>query len=110
MKIAILGGDGDTTNIVYNYLSSKIDIGLIIIEKPTSKKVLIKRRIKKLGVLPVAGQIVFIIFAKLILQPISKKRINSIISNNFLNITNADIKNGTHISSEIILPEIFASS
>ncbi|MCL2019856.1 MAG: formyl transferase [Oscillospiraceae bacterium] len=87
MKIALLCGEGISTNIVYNYLASKTNIGIVIIEEPVNKKAFIKNRIKKLGFLTVVGQILFSLLVIPILISTSKKRFQEICSDNLLDIS-----------------------
>lgn len=84
-KILILGNDGTSTNIVYHYLSKRFNVIQVIIEESESKKVFLKRRIKRLGYFTVLGQILFQLFVVKFLNATSKKRIKEIIDNNQLN-------------------------
>ncbi len=78
-KIVILGSKIDTTFILYNYLSQYYPAINIIVENPQSKISLLKRRAKRLGWLKVVGQIIFILYSK-ILYRLSKNRIDEILS------------------------------
>jgi methionyl-tRNA formyltransferase len=68
-KIVMLVGDTDTSRIMYNALKNKFNIIQIIQEKPESTRKFIQRRIQRLGLATVIGQIAFILFNK----QISKK-------------------------------------
>ena len=61
MKIIFLATACDLTNIIYTRLSQEIDIALIIIENNISKKTILKKRAKKLGLLKVFGQLLFLL-------------------------------------------------
>lgn len=76
--IIILAQDIDTTYILYNLLAKHYTTYLII-ENPPSKISFLKQRAKKLGWLKVVGQVVFILYSK-ILYRVSKSRINQILS------------------------------
>lgn len=78
MKILILAKNGDSTAIVYNKLKEKFDDISIIIEHPVDRKSFLKRRIKRLGVWKVAGQIAFTLFSKTVLEWQAKDRIQEI--------------------------------
>lgn len=65
MKIVMLVGQGESSKIVYNGLMKNYQIDLVIEELSVPKKIFLKRRLKKLGYLKVAGQILFIIYNKL---------------------------------------------
>ena len=58
--IVLLATDCDTTRIVYHFLKANgLPVKQVIIEQPVSKKLLIKRRIKNLGIVKVVGQLLF---------------------------------------------------
>lgn len=77
----MLAGKGPSTNIVYNALISEFDIAAVILEEPISKAQFVKRRIKKLGLWKVLGQILFQLIAVKILDAGSVKRKKEILSN-----------------------------
>ncbi|HIC77878.1 MAG TPA: formyl transferase, partial [Sulfurovum sp.] len=56
-------------------LNDTFNIQKIIIEEDVSKKTLLKNRVKRLGLLKVIGQVIFILFNK-ILSKLSKKQIS----------------------------------
>ena len=58
-KIVLLAGKGISTNILYHALRHNLHFTAIIVEEPVSKKAFLKKRIKKLGLLKVIGQIFF---------------------------------------------------
>lgn len=68
-----------STTVLYNHLSKHFEIEKIVIEKPARGIVLLKRRIKKLGMLRVLGQILFAVLIPPILKLLSGKRIKAII-------------------------------
>jgi len=84
-RIVMLCNPGKSSNIIYNFLKDVYHIEKIIIEKPQPKKYLLKRRIKKLGIITVVGQIIFSILS-VILKKKSMMRINEILSNDSLSI------------------------
>ena len=71
----------DLTNIVYGRLAKEFIIDSVIIEEPVSKKLLLKRRIKKTGLLNVAGQLLFMLFVAKPLRFLSVKRKKEILAN-----------------------------
>tara|TARA_X000000950_G_scaffold91466_2_gene115161 strand:+ start:17814 stop:18581 length:768 start_codon:yes stop_codon:yes gene_type:complete len=77
-KILILGKYGDSTKILFHRLS-KQNIVNVVVEQSISKKLFFYRRMKKMGFIYVVGQILFSIFIKLLLKPLSKSRIKSIV-------------------------------
>jgi folate-dependent phosphoribosylglycinamide formyltransferase PurN len=84
-KIVMLVGEGHSTNILFNAINSKFEIALVIMEEKENRKFFIKRRIKKLGLVTVAGQILFQAIVVKLLNKASKKRIENIINQNGLN-------------------------
>ena len=83
-KIVILAGKGDTTLFMYNGLKDEFQIDKVIVEQPINRMTFIRRRIKKLGIITVFGQIIFQLFYVKLLQLMSKKRILEIIKENDL--------------------------
>lgn len=77
MKIVILATESLTSNLLINNLSKENRLN-IIFEKKVSKKVFWGNRIKKLGIIKVIGQILFLAFS-LLLQALSKKKIKNLI-------------------------------
>lgn len=78
--VVILAAECDSTTFMYNALEKDFTINKVIIEESISKKSLILRRIKKLGLLKVSGQIIFMIY-NVLLKRMSKRRINQIKQN-----------------------------
>ena len=85
-KIIFLAGNGDSSLYMFNGLKDEHEILNVIIENPVSKKNLLKRRVKKLGVITVFGQLLFQIFLVKILKLVSKKRIEEIKKINKLSL------------------------
>jgi formyltetrahydrofolate hydrolase len=81
-NIIILGRQSSSTIILYNTLSLIHDVKYVILENEESKRLFIKRRIKKLGLIRVLDQVLFISFYSKFLKIISKKRISAIIKLN----------------------------
>ena len=59
-KIVLLCGDGTSSYIVYNCLSKNVPIEKVIVERSGSKKAFLKKRIKKMGLWKVLGQMAFV--------------------------------------------------
>ncbi len=86
-KIVLLAGKGQSTKIVYNSISKNFVNVTVIIEDKENTKKFIKRRIKKLGIFTVIGQVLFQILIAKPLYFLSKKRQQEIINENQLDIT-----------------------
>jgi methionyl-tRNA formyltransferase len=78
-KIILLAGKGFSTQAVYHALSESFNIEKVIIEQPVNRKEFIKRRIKKLGLFTVAGQVLFQFIIIPVLHILSKKRRRELI-------------------------------
>ncbi len=68
MKIVMLCNKSDSSVIVYNKLREKYEIEKVIIEENVSKRVFLKKRIKKLGIIKVMGQMAFSILVVPVLK------------------------------------------
>lgn len=75
MKILMLAGQGSSTTYIYNGIVNTVEIDKILITSPPSKKKLIQRRVKKLGLFKVLDQLVFQVFVVRYLNLISKSKI-----------------------------------
>lgn len=86
MKIVMLVGDGASSKIMYNSIVKRHDVSLVIEDTATPLKVFLKRRLKKLGWFKVFGQILFVFYNK-ILMLVSKNRIEEIVKNDHLDLS-----------------------
>ncbi len=77
-KIVLLITEGYSSNVLYNKLNSSYEIDTVIVEKPLSRLLFIRKRIKKLGFIKVVGQLQFQLLIVPILTAFSKKRIAAI--------------------------------
>ncbi len=73
-KIILLAGRGISTNIIYHALKNDFTIDTIILEDPVEKMTFLKKRIKKLGLWKVTGQILFQLIIVNILDLTASKR------------------------------------
>lgn len=85
MKIVLLCGKGDSSLFMYNGIKNQFKIQAIIQEQKFSSKKLLKRRIKKLGVLRVVNQVFFQVLIPRVLLFFSIRRIKEIKNNYNLN-------------------------
>jgi hypothetical protein len=65
-RLVLLAGPGDSTNIVANYLSSKVADLVMVMEDPPSRLRLTLRRARRVGWVAAAGQVIFVT----LLQPV----------------------------------------
>ena len=80
-KIVLLTGKGDSTSILYHALKNEFLITAIIQEQPVSKKEFLKKRIKKLGIVKVTGQIFFQLLIVKFLHLTAAKRKRQLMEN-----------------------------
>lgn len=73
-KIIFLASDCESSKWVYNALIRDTEVTAVILEKPVSRKTLIKGRIRKIGIFPVAGQILFSLLIVPLLKIRARKR------------------------------------
>lgn len=76
----MLAGKGESTNILFNALISDYEIETVILEEAVPRKEFLQKRIKKLGIGKVMGQVLFQISIAKYLGLISSKRRKEILS------------------------------
>jgi folate-dependent phosphoribosylglycinamide formyltransferase PurN len=76
--IVLLCTDGDSTHAVYNALRENFGEITVIMENSVSRRQMLERRMKKLGVVPVAGQVLFLLAVVPVLRRLSKRRVAEI--------------------------------
>ena len=85
IKVIILAGQGESTALMVNGIKDFFSIEKILIEAPVKKNTFLTKRVRKLGLAKVIGQILFVIYNKIWLKPKSEIRINEIKHNKNLN-------------------------
>lgn len=88
MKVIMLVGNDDSSVYMYNGLRNHVDIIKVIIEDKPNKWTMISRRARKLGYWQVLGQLIFIVYSRL-LGLLSKKKIRTLEKN--LNLSRTEI-------------------
>lgn len=78
-KLLILGRRGSATQILYHRLAQNHSVD-VVIEDTLSRWVFLRRRVERLGFWKVSGQILFMIYTRIILSPRSRNRIRSILT------------------------------
>ncbi|MFD1162231.1 formyl transferase [Hwangdonia seohaensis] len=86
-KIVMLVGGDHSSYAIYNALKNEYNISNVILEESKSRKEFIKRRIKKLGLIKVIGQVLFQKIVVPFLKKECKTRIEEIVKNNQLTFT-----------------------
>jgi len=77
-KIIMICGEGDSSNYLYNNIEQSFDISKVFIVGDVKTSEFLKKRIKRLGLLKVTGQILFIIYTKIFLRGSADQRIKEI--------------------------------
>jgi len=77
--IVILATEGLTTNLLYNTLLKHFDVKGVIIEAKIAKKIILKNRVKRVGLLKVFGQVLFMMFVMRLLQKVSSGKISKLL-------------------------------
>jgi folate-dependent phosphoribosylglycinamide formyltransferase PurN len=67
--VVLLAGPGYSTDIVANYLASRVSDLVVVVENPQPRMEMARRRARRIGWLSVVGQVLFII----ILQPVLRR-------------------------------------
>lgn len=98
-NIILLAGRGPSTHIVFNDINKRYGITLAIIEEKESTKIFLKRRIKKLGIVKVAGQVAFQLLIAKPLALLSKERTQEIFNENNLDATDIPPDKLKHVQS-----------
>jgi methionyl-tRNA formyltransferase len=80
-RLVLLASKGISTNILYNSLKNDYNIEAVLLEEPVPRKEFIKKRIKKLGIWKVSGQILFRFSIAKFLSLTSVKRKKEILEN-----------------------------
>lgn len=77
-NIVLLCADGDSSRAIYRALKEKFGDVIVIMEEEEPRSLYLKRRLKKLGFLPVFGQVLFMMAVTPILRSSSRKRIDEL--------------------------------
>lgn len=102
-KIIMLTGGGSSSVFMYNGLKDSFNISAVVIEEKGDKLTFLKRRIKKMGLIKVFGQVLFQLSIPRILNFTSQKRIEEIKSTYNLDHTPiplAKVKNVVSVNSD----------
>lgn len=99
-KIVFLASDCESSRWVYHALAKDLEIAAAIIELPVSKKTLIKGRIKRIGWIPVLGQVLFTVLLVPFLKMKAKDRRASLVDQYGLADTGFE-KSSTHLVASV---------
>jgi folate-dependent phosphoribosylglycinamide formyltransferase PurN len=100
-RVVLLAGPGDSTNIVYNYLSQRFTDVVAVVEDPVPRMEIARRRAKRLGWATAAGQVVFVVVAMPLLQWQGRRRVTQILEESGFDVTPiADLNTVGSVNSE----------
>ena len=77
-KVVLLTSEGESGRVAARYLAARFPALTVIVETPVARSLLLRRRIKRLGVVHVGGQLAFMLFQR-IQQKRSRSRIAEIV-------------------------------
>jgi len=83
VSVVLLAGDGDSTWIVHNAMRGSFELSAVIVEEAPSVTQILRRRARRLGWPTVAGQVLFVLYARLT-ERFSKARRAEILRTNGL--------------------------
>jgi len=89
--IVLLAGPGDSTRVVYYALRQAFGEVTVIQEQKVSRMQFVRRRIQKLGMLPVLGQLAFLLLVEPLLRYMGSARCRTILREHGLNDSPIDI-------------------
>jgi hypothetical protein len=64
-RVVLLSGEGASGEIAARYLAARFDDLVVIVERPESRMLFLRRRLKRLGLMTVVGQMAFMLFQRI---------------------------------------------
>ena len=98
-KIIMIVGEWYYPKMVYQNLQSEFNIEKIIVDNGESISKLLKRRIKRLGIIHVIGQLLFRVLAVSYINKTSTKRFQEILDNNNIKETDFELEKTIKVNS-----------
>ncbi len=80
VPVLLLGGDGESTRIVYHRLARRFGMLPAIIEEPVSRQAMLRVRLRRLGFFAVASQLAFMLGIRPLLAHAARERLAEIKS------------------------------
>lgn len=77
-RIVLMAADGAVTRIVYHALAAAFGRPIVLLEPRVPVSVFLRRRVQRLGVTTVAGQVLFTLFQRAVLAPAARTRVDEI--------------------------------
>ncbi|MFK7900086.1 MAG: formyl transferase [Cyclobacteriaceae bacterium] len=98
-KIIILAQESLSTNCFYNSISEEYTISSVVLEQSVSKWIIIRKRIKKLGLFKTIGQLFFIVCIVPLIKKRAKNRITAIFNTYSFNSSTIPSNIVLHVNS-----------
>ncbi|MFC3420013.1 formyl transferase [Salinicoccus hispanicus] len=98
-KIMMICTLGPSTNYIYNHVSRDFHVEAVIVVQKENRQVFLKKRIKRLGLLKVIGQIIFVLYSKIFMAKKVDSRVKEIQWKFNLNPDDITAKKITHVHS-----------
>ena len=73
-RVVLLAGPGYSTDIVANYLASRVPDLVVVVENPQSRMEMARRRARRVGWLSVVGQVLFVVLLQPVLRRLGARR------------------------------------
>ena len=64
-RVVLLTSEGESGRVAARYLAARFPALTVIVETPVSRSLLLRRRIKRLGLVHVGGQLAFMLFQRI---------------------------------------------
>lgn len=78
-RVVVLAGPGPATNIIYHALEREFGPLTVVMEQPVARWELLQRRVRRLGLITVSGQVLFLLLVVPFLNLIGRSRIAEIV-------------------------------
>jgi folate-dependent phosphoribosylglycinamide formyltransferase PurN len=73
-RVVLLAGPGSSTDVVANYLDSRVSHLTVIAENPPSRTKMARRRARRIGWFAAAGQVLFVVLVQPLLRRLGERR------------------------------------
>jgi folate-dependent phosphoribosylglycinamide formyltransferase PurN len=73
-RVVLLAGPGYSTDIVANYVASRVPDFVMVVEHPQSRLEMARRRARRVGWLSAVGQVLFVVLLQPVLQRLGARR------------------------------------
>jgi methionyl-tRNA formyltransferase len=98
-RVVMLATDHPATRAMYHALARRFDVAAVVLEEPVPTTRLLQRRVKKLGLPTVAGQVGFQALSKLALARAARGRIEQVLAAAGLHTSPIDATVVRHVGS-----------